>query len=386
MKFKKYNFFLLIIFCYSLFFYFYHGIFQARSGRKTDFDPYYTGAYCIKNNVSPYNKKQLLDSAKNLKSYKNINSINKCVYPPFYMHVLKPFLILDIKYARIIWSCIINFLLIFIILFFVYRLEQNIDFIIIFSILLFLFNPLYITIALGQVNLLILFLIFAVFYFYKKNNKIMLSICLACATLIKIIPAIFYILFLLKKKFRLFFYSLTILIIIFLVSYFSAQKFYNQYFFEVLPQFAKGAGGSNPYNISVYALLDNFKFNIIIISYLFKICVSVILIYKTVKSNNIDFLFGLYVISSLLVINTLWEHHLLLLIFPVYLFLKQYDKYRNLSIVIFIISYSLIALNMKYYDIRLNEFPLLFFRYIKFYGLILFYICYLKQKQIDYEE
>jgi len=95
---------IIFIGIYALLNYFYYGIIQARTGRKPDFDPYYTAAYCLQQGLNPYNTQTLLKASVLLGAQKTANSINRCVYPPLYMQALRPLIFFNIQTARLIWS------------------------------------------------------------------------------------------------------------------------------------------------------------------------------------------------------------------------------------------------------------------------------------------
>jgi len=375
-------FFLLSIFVYSLIYYCYHGILQARSGRKTDFDPYISGALCLKNIKNPYVAVNLLEAAKSIGAQKNDISINRCVYPPLFMQLLLPFTKIDISKARVIWSVIFSIFFLICITAAVYQMTgNNLLCSAIFLSMLFLFNPLYITIALGQVNLFIVFLIIYSYYFYKKKLYLISSGFITAAALIKIIPAIFFLPFLVRSGNKNILKFCVASIVLFLISYIYSVAEYNYYFSYVLPQFSGGAGDS-VYNISFWGMLDrmNFRYKNIAAFILQGLTLLILLHSLLIKKYENDFIFGLTTCLSLLIPKTLWEHHLLLLAIPIFIMIKYIHSSKVkpvLSRIIFTVAgFALIAMDMKYYDERLNEFPLIFFQYIKFFGLVFFTLGY----------
>ena len=398
----------ILFFIYSFLFYSYYGIFQARSGRKTDFDPYYTAAFCLKNKLNPYKETDLLKQSLILNSQKNASSINKCVYPPFYMQVLRILTGFNVQNARFIWSCIINPLFIIIIFLILYAsLNKNIYYSLLTLSILLLSNPLYVTAALGQVNLFILCLFFLCYFFYAKNNRILFSFFLSVAILIKIIPAVLFLFLILNRKYKFLIYSAVAFFIVAGISSFFNFEEYKTYFFNVLPQFSQGAG-ANVYNISLWSLFDRTSINvseknIIVLNsnllfLIFQIIIFSGLIIKTinfVKTNSVkenklineENCMGLYILFSLLFVKTLWEHHLIITFFPLFIFFKNYIfriesggcvnfSKNKIPLILIFISIAITGINIKYYDARLNRFPLIIFQFIKLYGLLLFTLSY----------
>gem|GEM_PF-6749448 len=398
----------IFIFVYSFLFYSYYGLFQTRSGRKTDFDPYYTAAFCLKNKLNPYNETDLLKQSLVLNSQKNSTSINKCVYPPFYMQLLRVLTVVEVQKARFIWSCVVNPLFLIIIFYIIYlSLNKNIYFSLLTFSAALLLNPLYVSAALGQVNIIILGLFFLCYYFYKKDDKLLFSFFLSAAVLIKIIPAVLFLFLILNRKYKLFIYSAVAFFIIAGTSSFFNFEEYKIYFSEVLPQFSRGAG-ANVYNISLWSLFDRALINVsernILALYsdklflIFQIIIFSGLIIKTlsfVKANdknenkiiNEENCMGLYILFSLLFVKTLWEHHLIIAFFPLFIFFKNYIfriesgggenfSKKKIPLILFFVSIAIIGLNLKYYDVRLNRFPLILFQFIKLYGLILLTLSY----------
>ena len=117
--------FVIVILIYSIFTYLYKGIFQPRSGRKTDFESYYTASIALKNNINPYDRKKMLDIAvKHYSHHIDFHGnykVNYYVYPPLFAQLITPLTYFKIGTARIIWSCLINFIFFCITLIFIYK-------------------------------------------------------------------------------------------------------------------------------------------------------------------------------------------------------------------------------------------------------------------------
>ena len=73
---------------------------------------------------------------------------------------------------------------------------------ILFSIFSIQYFPVKFTLTLGQINLIILLLITASFYFFRKNRDILSGILLGTATLIKIFPCFLLLFFIKEKKWK----------------------------------------------------------------------------------------------------------------------------------------------------------------------------------------
>lgn len=351
-----------------------------------DFLPYYYGSLTIRLKENPYNLKVLNEIKERTYNFTEDRAITHCLYPPFYMQILMPLTYIEPSLAVKLWAGLFNNIFILIIFLLIYlMLDKNKYHAMIFYSLFFLFFPLYFTLALGQVNILILTLLFASFYFYKQNKIILFSVFLSIAVLIKIFPVIIYVILFFRKKYKNLFISTVILIILFGISYLINANLYNIYITEILPELLKTGSYNNIYNISIWSFLSRWNTNYTnIITRFITIIITFIYIYKCIRTEDEEYLYGLAIWTALLNIKNLWEHHTIVLFLPFFIYYKNIilnkilNKKKYLSIIIISISFFIASIYIKYWDSRLLEFPLFILQFIKLYALLALYSIYLK--------
>lgn len=244
-----------------------------------------------------------------------------------------------------------------------------------FAILFIQFFPVKFTLTLGQINLIILFLITSAYYFIQKKKDILSGIFLGIATLIKIFPG-FLVLFLIKeKKWKSvisFIVILTSGLILTLLIFKPALTF--NYFGNGGNLFLKG-GEVSYFDQSLNSFLLRFNFSSI---WRFSLRMIFILFslrfFLRVKDKALSF-FALIFSFLIFFPSFAWFHHYVILI-PLLMILwcKSKDIFSK---VILILIYFLVAFHFRYPEIFPNN--NLWLSSHPFFGALLLWILAVKR-------
>lgn len=354
----------------------YRGIVQSVSGRKADFSSYYTASLALKNKLNPYNTDVMLETAKKNNSFTLISGdprVHKYVYPPLLANLLTPLTLIKFSIAKILWTAIINPVLIFLVIYISIKLaDGSAQKKIFLFFIIIIFNPVYETIAYGQVNILILLTVILTLYFYKNKQNLLSSACLSIGIFLKIFPIILLIYFLFIKDLKYIFITIAFCLIILagliLLNGFEINYIY---FTNVLIGFAAGAG-SGTENLSIFSIFQYFFNNNIstLILYLFVLVILLASFKKYFSINNNSFLFIIVSSIMLLLPKTVWEHHYLLLyVIPVILVLNNFLDNKKIFLS-FIIFWAIFSVEYKYFC-HFSEYGFLdYFKYVKLFSFI----------------
>lgn len=225
----------------------------------------------------------------------------------------------------------------------------------IFAILFIQFFPVKFTLTLGQINLLILFLITVSYYFVQNKKEILSGIFLGIATLIKIFPGFLIFFFIKEKKWKSLISFVTTLFcgLILTVLIFKPALTIN-YFGNGGNLFLKG-GEINYFDQSLNSFLLRFNFPSLgrlllrIIFTLFSLG-----FFLKVKDKALSF-FALIFSVLIFFPSFAWFHHYVILI-PLMMILWTRSK-DIFSKVILILIYLLVAFHFRYPEIFPNQNP-----------------------------
>lgn len=344
---KKIILFSLIIFLviFSQFLYSLRGIL---SSTPIDFLHYYLSSYAVISGKNPYVE---------VPTHK-LSSGDPIVfnYPPTALLLFIPLSVFPIEITRVFWQLIILLSLIISIQIGLKLLNIKPNIIIWLATLslAILSFPIRHTFGMGQVSIIILFLILMSFYFAKTEKNLLAGLFLAFAIGIKLFPIIILPYLLLKRKWRLFIYSILFLLIFIGLSYLIVGSIGWQKFFLVLPKpdFTLSRGYYFEQSITAFATRLNISFSLKMI--LFILMEGIVLIgtgIKIIKSKSKEF--KEKEISLLLIITAIatgfnWQHYLALLLFPfMTLVVILYKSKNKMLFLIGLLSYLLVSYNIK---------------------------------------
>jgi hypothetical protein len=217
--------------------------------------------------------------------------------------------------------------------------------------------PIRFSLGMGQVNMIVLFLLLlAVFSETKpKKNSLAAGLSLGAAIAIKPIFAFFLLFFALKKSWKVVFISTLIVIALSVTSliFWPPQIWINWYQSTILPMTRFTAPYMYVYqNQGIFGFLSRQISNSNLRIFLTR-AATVILIplaaYLAFKKKEINLGLSFFIITLLLFDITSWQHHFVWLMFPFVVLLTYILKSKNAVLLgLLILSYLLVSYNIKY--------------------------------------
>lgn len=281
------------------------------------------------------------DSVKILQSAEN-----PYIYPgptpsPLFLYLLYPLTYFNSTTAANIWT-IASILFGIFSIFLLYRHKKmNLLKISIVFLLLALSFPFKFTTGMGQVNLLVLFLI-TLFLLIYKRHRFTSSALLVIAGFIKIFPLA---LILVAKDRKVFKFSLFLFILFLLVTYLLSSDVFIYYSKDVFIPLLTGSKGVFYYNQSLDGFFNRVELNSVIgilIRLALLITVTLIIFLKEI---SIEKRVSLFIVTFLIISSVTWQHHLVFLLIPFYFLYANLKSYS--SIFLLALAYLLVSFNIK---------------------------------------
>lgn len=235
--------------------------------------------------------------------------------------------------------------------------------------------PIRFTLGMGQVNIIVLFLLLLAVYLETKSRKNSLAagLSLGAAIALKPIFAFFLLFFLLKKNWKLVLIStlMIVILIAFILIFWSPQIWINWYQTAILPLTSYLAPGIYAYqNQGIFGFLSRQMSDFYARIYLHK-AATILLIpfasYLVFKKKEINLGLSFFIITLLLFDITSWQHHFVWLMFPFVVLLVNILKSKNVVLLGFLVlSYFLVSWNFR----DPSQFPAIFLS-TQFYGAVI---------------
>lgn len=334
-------------------------------GLYPDVAAYYFGAERILVGADPY----LTD--RNYFTYQ--------VYPPFSLVFFSPLTLFAIEVASIVWIALSIVCLFGVILFITNTYKKKIysKLTLTIIILALISFPLKFTLGMGQINIIVLFFVTGFFYFLNKKKEYLAGLFLTLSLLLKFFPVLIliYLVFLRKWKIiiicissLLFFQAFTLL--------FVPIDIQKKYFQFILPELISSWKGDY-YNQSLAGFLIR-AISSQDISNVLRIIITITMVIITfipilIKKNKTEKRINVE-IASLITLNVIinnfsWQHHFIFLLLPFIILTYSLPKMKNriVAYCILLVSYALIAGNLK----NPNLVPLLLQSHVFFGGVLL---------------
>ncbi len=243
-KFSKPLLYLLI--AYTLIYFIWKILFPMFSQRPdlgTDFTAYYAAGKFVLNGENIYRSSDnhtviyLSEEEQNTWGLHR-KEISPYIYPSFLAIALSPLTLMNFQNALLVWKIfsLLFFILNIYLLFKCLKLKFEINFSVV--LILFIFFTASATMEnflSGQVNLLLMSLILFSYLFNEKGIYSAAGLFLACAILIKLIPAVLLLYFLLRKDYKTFLYSIVFVFVILLSVNIFISPYDLDYITNVLP-------------------------------------------------------------------------------------------------------------------------------------------------------
>lgn len=292
-----------------------------------------------------YSTRDLLDLNN---PYINNHLFTQLNYPPLALLFLMPISLFEFSVSSKLWL-VISILFFLVTLVILYKIKPiSFNFLTIIFLASVISFPFKFTLGMGQINILAMFLIALLLFFVYKKNSLLGSISLSLSIAIKLFPLILFLPLLIQLKYKIVLLSVAFLILLFLLSILILGKDINLYYFDsiLLPLIYKPAGEVY-YNQSLSGFLSRIDFlNLYTMQggRLVLSIVSIIVILK--KKYDLILSLCLFIVLILMINNFSWQHHLVLLLIPYY-FILSINRKNKLNLFFIIMSYLLIAINIK---------------------------------------
>jgi len=312
-----------------------------------DSPSYYIAAQGISRGSDIYNQEQFQDLADEILG--RVYIIYPYIYPPIVAQVFLPLTHLDYKTfsAVILLGNVILSFAVVALIYFLLNLSSRTTWLPLFYLFaLLLFNvPLMRNLRVGQLNLVIFALILLSLYLDKKNRMFPASFFLMIAVFIKIFPALFILFYVLQKRWKYLWYSVISGAVLFSISVLVSGLSYWAGFVKLL--FNSMVLGERPlyfFDFDAYLTNNSIKafFTQLFLhldlprtyasaAFLLTLIFFFIFIYRRIpaflRSQNQDYYASVLMILSLLVSGMCWQHHYVIILFPLaFVFTAIIDK------------------------------------------------------------
>lgn len=383
--------------------FFLQGIYEPIISGSHDFGSYYTAAMALRRGVDIYDGFAL---AKSL----GMKSAPPLLYPPMMAILSLPFSFISFRLASAMFL-FTNYVLLAASVWLICKsigiLETQVNSrdsirgftnVVRVAVILFMvlnYSPLFLSLRLGQINVVILFLLAATLYLCKKGRFGLAGIPLGIAASIKIIPGLLLPFFLLHKKWRTVTSTFLMIITLFAVSLlFVKVETYEKFVSVILLTRAKpepypvnqGVSGffarlfvANDYThvllrSSAITLIGPMALAIVFL-------VGAFLVTRKIGDPReigtvFDLQFSLWLVTAMLVSTLNWEHYFVWLYLP-FLSLYRYvetSKYVSWTTGMVALAWVTIALTYNYGDEKLGHGGLILLMSPKLYALIALYV------------
>lgn len=225
-----------------------------------------------------------------------------------------------------------------------------------FTALALLSFPTKFSLGMGQINLIVLFLLLLAYYFQQKNKQIISGSVLGISIILKPIFIFFLIFFILKKKWKMVLTSIfTVTFAILATVIFWPVDYWFSWFKTGILPLANLAGreaycnqGLMGFISRIFSDLQVRKYLTLALSLLLTLIPSVL----TLKRKNENLILSLFIITLLFVDSASWQHHFVWLMFPLIAVSQKVFLKKNAVFKAFIwLAYFLASWNFK------NPFP-----------------------------
>lgn len=291
-----------------------------------------------------YNSVILLSQGNN--PYLSQGLFTQVNYPPATLLLMYPLLYFSFPTASNIWTVfsVFAFLLSITCLYLTKPLKVKLlTFIVFGSVISF---PFKFTLGMGQVNLLLLFLISAFLLCVVKNKKFSAAIFFSLSVVFKVFPIIFVLPVIFNKKFKIILISLGLLFLFLIFSLILINPSISIYYFKnILPPLILSPAGGIYYNQSLTGFAARLHLPQYVPELVRVILAITSLIIAFNHRKNIFFSMSIILTMILLINSFTWQHHLVLLLLPFYLILS--NKLTKKLLFLVIISYFLITFNLN---------------------------------------
>ncbi len=356
--FKKKSFWRLAVLLIFVFFCLYN--FPYIYGKKTDDSSFYIASRGILSGTNIYNENEFYSLGDEL--FGKSVEFWPYLYSPILAELLVPLASNNYEHFTIIWF-VFNLLLAFfsvILTFYVFERKEKVNYLLEACLLIFCLMgfPFRHTVTLGQVNLLVYFMIILSILFHKSNKSFLSSLFLATGVLIKSFPVIYLLYFILVMDFRYikkFILSISIVILPSILIF--GSNIWVKYCQSMLNTLHSQT--RSPFYLQYFANQTNYSLRPSLVqlfesiglpisrSFVIYLAIAIIILFVSLfallkAEKNILFSFSLLSVTYLMISPICWRHHYVLIILPLFYILSLDTINKPLRSVIAIIAASII--------------------------------------------
>jgi alpha-1,2-mannosyltransferase len=360
---------------------------QVVQDRATDFFINYTAASVLSQGGNIYDAVSLREASQAMKAPLISFDFGSlcCTYvtPPFHAVLLLPLVPLGYDKARVVLLFVNNLLLFSSLAVIVLPSGANLlrlPQILLAVLLVVTFEPVYVSLQLGQVDFLLLFLITMCFWAHKTGRDVAAGIFLGLGAAIKLTPAILMLYFLWKRQFRVLVPAVVVVLVSGIVSWVVVgQEAFFSFWTCVLPALLKGSAFFQNQSLSGFfsrLFVDpSFYYSLgefpslaqpRMLSAAASIAVLAIGAFVTreeVSRNSVRFNmeFSLAIVTMLLVSSIAWEHYFVWLLLPFLVLLtpdlkSYFTPGQHLSILVTaFLAFLVISVPSDWYGLTLHS-------------------------------
>lgn len=240
------------------------------------------------------------------------------------------------------------------------------------TLLTFISFPTKFTLGMGQNNFIALAMILASFYYCKERKMLFAGILLGLVISLKTIFIYFLLFYFIKKQWKVIGYSLITILLTTLIVYLIRGNFdlYPYYITNVLPPLFRFEDREIYMNQGISGFISRIFVNIDTRKLLTLFTSVIFVLYNTFvifKKKNVDLVFSLTIITLLIIDSLAWQHHFVWLLFP-FIVLFKHSKKIFINLLIFA-TYILVSSNLPNSSLLQNN---------VFIGTLILYIINIK--------
>jgi len=217
------------------------------------------------------------------------------------------------------------------------------------TLLTFISFPTKFTLGMGQNNFLALVILLVSFYLYKSKKTIYAGLLLGLSISLKTIFIYFLLFYFIKKQWKVVASSVVIISLSILVVYLIRGNFnlYTYYLTEVLPPLFRFENREIYTNQGLSGFISRLISDIGIQKILTTILSIILVSYNTFviySKKNTNLIFSFTIITLLLIDSLAWQHHFVWLLFPFIVLFSYSIKVKDKFLIT--LAYILVSLNL----------------------------------------
>jgi alpha-1,2-mannosyltransferase len=352
-----------------------------------DFNSHYLAAYATQHGLDPYDLDTLQVLAKEL----HIRKVTIYRYPPFHTMLMMPLGALPYPVADFVWR-ILNLAFTALCIWLIGKtmsLEFSAKNLLVVGLIVFNYDPLIYTIAIGQVNMLILTLLMLAVFAFSRKRTTLSGVFLGLAASSKIIPGVLLAYFFWKKNYRMVMASAVTIVTSAAIGFLALGAETTRTFINVFMTFAQ-EDNSWIGNQSLRGFLsrlfvgDEFvhawypdaslERNLYYLGVAIFAAFTAFVLYRSRRTGTFHVEFAFVFLTYFIITPTTWVHHLVWAMYPlVAIALACLDRKNLAPAIVFVIGFSLIGLTFEYRSDALWHWPQALWISTKLYGLLILY-------------